>query len=77
MSIRFVLLFEPPLIRLVALLLIAVSLTGFTVRRVCGLRWGLVVLTFEGALRVGCLLAIFEIMVFRPNLERMISGLFS
>jgi hypothetical protein len=39
---------------IVAMLLI--TLVGFSVRRICGLRWVLVVLTFEGALRIGMLL---------------------
>jgi len=42
--------------------LIAVTLLGFSLRRNCTLKWVLVILTFEGALRLGmlgllCLLA--------------------
>jgi hypothetical protein len=36
--------------------MLAITLIGFSVRRSCGLRWVLVVLTFEGALRIGMLL---------------------
>jgi hypothetical protein len=36
--------------------MLAITLVGFSVRRSCGLRWVLVVLTFEGALRIGMLL---------------------
>lgn len=44
--------------RLQALFLIAVSLFGFMVRRGCGLKWILVVLTFEGAIRIGMLVSL-------------------
>jgi hypothetical protein len=36
--------------------MLVITLTGFSLRRSCGLRWVLVVLTFEGALRIGMLL---------------------
>ena len=36
--------------------MLVITLVGFSVRRSCGLRWVLVVLTFEGALRIGMLL---------------------
>jgi hypothetical protein len=35
-----------------------VSLAGFSVRRNCGLKWVLVTLTFEGAVRLGMLLSL-------------------
>lgn len=38
--------------------LLAVSLVGQAFRRVCGLRWILVVLTFEGAVRIGMLVSL-------------------
>ena len=44
--------------RLQVLLLIGVSGLGFLVRRSCGLKWALVVLTFEGAVRIGMLLTL-------------------
>jgi len=47
-----------PLGRLQFLLLIAVSAIGFGIRRGCGLKWVLVVLTFEGSIRIGMLLSL-------------------
>jgi hypothetical protein len=38
--------------------LIAVSVIGFSIRRNCSLKWVLVALTFEGAIRVGMLLSL-------------------
>jgi hypothetical protein len=35
-----------------------VSLAGFSVRRNCGLKWVLVTLTFEGAIRLGMLVSL-------------------
>ena len=36
--------------------MIVITLIGFSIRRSCGLKWALVALTFEGALRIGMLL---------------------
>ena len=36
--------------------MIVITLFGFFIRRSCGLKWALVALTFEGALRIGMLL---------------------
>jgi hypothetical protein len=44
--------------RLQVLMLIGVSGLGFMIRRGCGLKWVLVVLTFEGAVRIGMLLSL-------------------
>jgi ABC-type proline/glycine betaine transport system permease subunit len=44
--------------RLQLLMLIGVSGLGFMIRRGCGLKWVLVVLTFEGAVRIGMLLSL-------------------
>lgn len=44
--------------RLQVLLMIATSLGGFFIRRGCGLKWLLVVLTFEGSIRIGMLLSL-------------------
>ncbi len=44
--------------RLQVLLMIAVSIGGALIRRGCGLKWLLVVLTFEGAIRIGMLLSL-------------------
>jgi hypothetical protein len=49
------LLMVTPLGRVHGLCLFAISMTGFALRRGCGLKWVLVVLTFEGAMRVGLL----------------------
>ena len=63
---QLLLLFEPNLIRVAALLLIFISVVGFMLRRVCGLKWGMVVMTIEGAIRVGFLVFVFRWMVFPP-----------
>ncbi len=47
-----------PLGRAQVALMIAVSVGGFMVRRGCGLKWLLVVLTFEGAVRIGMLVSL-------------------
>ena len=41
---------------LLFVMLIGVTVLGFTIRRGCGLKWVLVILTFEGAIRIGMLL---------------------
>lgn len=51
------LLFQPSS-RIHGLSLIAVSTIGFVLRRSSGFRWTLVILTFEGAIRVGLLLSL-------------------
>lgn len=38
--------------------MIVVSLVGYSIRKNCGLKWVLVVLTFEGAIRIGMLLSL-------------------
>jgi hypothetical protein len=45
--------------RIHAACILLVSLVGFTLRSNCTLRWVLVVLTFEGALRMGLMVALF------------------
>ncbi len=47
-----------PWSRLQALMLIFVSGFGFLARRGCGFKWVLVILTFEGAVRIGMLLTL-------------------
>jgi hypothetical protein len=44
-----------PFGRMQAACLIATTLVGFSLRRNCTLKWVLVILTFEGALRIGML----------------------
>ncbi|HZP59908.1 MAG TPA: hypothetical protein VFB27_06245 [Opitutaceae bacterium] len=48
-------LFLQPFGRGQAACLVAVTLSGFSLRRNCTLKWVLVILTFEGAIRVGML----------------------
>lgn len=70
------LLFEPELgIKFAAMLLILVSLAGFTIRRVCGLRWGLVVFTPECGARAGFFIFIFNMMVLHGNSDHHMYGL--
>lgn len=39
--------------------LLAITALGYAVRTTCGLKWVLVVLTFEGAVRIGMLVSLF------------------
>ena len=41
-----------------ALCMLIVTALGYTLRRNCGLKWVLVILTFEGAIRLGMLLSL-------------------
>jgi hypothetical protein len=50
-------LFQPPG-RFQVLMLLIVSGLGFVLRRGCGLKWALVILTFEGSIRIGMLLSL-------------------
>ena len=52
-----VMLFQP-LGRAQIAAMIVITLVGYAVRRSCSLKWVLVVLTFEGAIRIGMLLSI-------------------
>jgi len=53
----FLLLFSP-FSRVHGLILLVVSVIGFSVRRNCGLKWILVTLTLEGAIRIGLLVSL-------------------
>ncbi len=64
---QLALLSQPRETGLPALLLIGVSLVGFGLRRSLGLKWALVVLTFEGALRAGFLAYVFIAVVMHPH----------
>lgn len=44
--------------RVHGLALLAVTIIGYGIRRTCGLKWLLVVLTFEGAVRIGLLFSL-------------------
>lgn len=47
-----------PFSRMHGLCLVAVTAIGFSLRRNTGIRWVLVILTFEGAVRVGLLVSL-------------------
>ena len=47
-----------PVSRVYGIGLLLISLTGFSLRRGSGLKWMLVILTFEGAVRLGLLLSL-------------------
>jgi hypothetical protein len=51
-----------PLARIQIVAMILITLAGFSIRRSCGLRWVLVVLTFEGATRIGMLLSLAAVV---------------
>lgn len=53
-----VLLLIPPFGRVHGLSLLTIALIGFSLRRGTGLKWVLVILTFEGAIRIGLLLSL-------------------
>lgn len=48
----------PPFARAQIVILIVVSIIGYAMRRNVGLKWILVILTFEGAIRIGMLVAL-------------------
>jgi hypothetical protein len=48
-----------PLGRAQGLVLLVVTGIGYAIRGTCGLKWALVVLTFEGSIRIGMLLSLF------------------
>jgi hypothetical protein len=59
-----VLLLVPTFGRVHGLALIVVTMIGFSLRRGSGLKWVLVILTFEGAIRIGLLLSL-SVMAWR------------
>jgi hypothetical protein len=48
-----------PIGRAQGIVLLVVTVLGYVLRSTCGLKWVLVVLTFEGSIRVGMLLSLF------------------
>lgn len=48
-----------PVGRAQGIVLIATTALGYAIRTACGLKWVLVVLTFEGAVRIGMLVSLF------------------
>ncbi|MDB6093286.1 MAG: hypothetical protein JWM32_848 [Verrucomicrobia bacterium] len=47
-----------PFTRVHGIILLLVSIGGFSIRRNCGLKWILVTLTLEGAIRIGFLISL-------------------
>ena len=58
-----------PIGRAQGLVLIVVTALGYAVRTTCGLTWVLVVLTFEGSIRIGMLVSLFA-----TTWRRMMTG---
>ena len=58
-----------PVGRAQGLVLLAVSALGYSLRSACGLKWVLVVLTFEGSIRIGMLVSLFA-----TTWRRMMAG---
>jgi len=50
-----------PIGRAQGIVLLVITLLGYVLRSSCGLKWVLVVLTFEGSIRVGMLLSLFVV----------------
>ena len=48
-----------PLGRAQGIILLVVTFLGYVLRSTCGLKWVLVILTFEGSIRVGMLISLF------------------
>jgi hypothetical protein len=55
-----------PTYRVQGLVLLALTAAGYSIRRNCPLKWVLVVLTFEGAVRIG-LLGMFTVFAWRHH----------
>lgn len=51
-----------PFARVHGLALFAVTVIGYTLRRNSGLKWILVILTFEGAIRIGLLFSLLAVL---------------
>jgi hypothetical protein len=51
--------------RMQALAMLLITTTGYILRRNCRLKWVLVILTFEGALRVGMLVSLIGLAFFQ------------
>jgi hypothetical protein len=47
--------------------MIAISLLAYAIRTTCGLKWVLVVITFEGSIRIGMLVSLFATTWRRMN----------
>jgi hypothetical protein len=62
---------RPYFIRLAAILMLIISFGGFALRRTSGVKWGLVVLTLEGAMRAGFFFFVFNVIVMHTGGWRM------
>jgi hypothetical protein len=54
-----------PLGRMQAFAMILISTLGYSLRRGCRLKWVLVIMTFEGALRIGMLISLIGMILFQ------------
>jgi len=61
---------HPDFIRFAAVLMLIISFGGFALRRSSGVKWGLVVLTIEGALRAGFFFFVFNVIVLHGGTWR-------
>jgi hypothetical protein len=64
-SLWMVTLLLHPVGRAQGFVLLLVTAVGYSVRTTCGLKWVLVVLTFEGSIRIGMLVSLFGSSVRR------------
>jgi hypothetical protein len=51
-----------PIGRPQVLAMVILSVIGFSIRRACGLKWILITMTFEGAIRIGMLLSLAVVL---------------
>jgi hypothetical protein len=58
-----------PVGRAQGVVLLAITALGYALRSACGLKWVLVVLTFEGSIRIGMLVSLFA-----STWRRMMAG---
>jgi hypothetical protein len=68
-SVWMVTLLIHPVGRAQGFVLLLVTAVGYSLRSTCGLKWVLVVLTFEGSIRIGMLLSLFG-----STLRRLLAG---
>ncbi len=54
-------------VKFAAVLMLMISAIGFALRRACGLKWGLVVMTPECAARAGFFIFVFNMMVLHEH----------
>lgn len=64
-SVWMVTLLLHPVGRAQGFVLLLITALGYSLRSTCGLKWVLVILTFEGSIRVGMLISLFGTTVRR------------